>query len=105
MLDLKSYFAEFRAAPALMDTSDCRTAISDCTCAVCMETRPKTERKIVALFDDYNSLSPEEDDELSPHHYLLCQFEVPAFVFKKRKWGKKPQLYFFRGYARRFGDH
>ena len=74
-----------------LDDIGCRTFFTDCTCPVCEQRRVTGERKVLALFEDYNGLSPTETDELEVHQYLLCPFEMPAFVFKTRAWGKEHQ--------------
>ena len=85
MVDMESYDGP---RPMLMVNSDCRTFISDCSCHICHGRRANGNRKLVALFEDYNGLSPEEWDELKDHQYLLCPVEIAAFVFKTREWGK-----------------
>ncbi|KAK3683413.1 P-loop containing nucleoside triphosphate hydrolase protein [Podospora appendiculata] len=91
MLDLQTYYAEdvsgYRT-PDLMDTTDCRTFVSDCPCSVCRDDAAKRDRMVVALFEDYNSIDPtaEPREELTNHQFFLCQFEIAAFVFKTRKW-------------------
>ncbi|KAI1750558.1 P-loop containing nucleoside triphosphate hydrolase protein [Xylaria castorea] len=92
MADMKSYYAHTSTKLNLMDTSDCRNWISDCKCEVCKSkmTNKKDSSKIVSLFEDYNYIAIESTTTLTPHQYFLCHFEMPAFVFKTRTWGKFP---------------
>lgn len=94
MVDQKSWHADGFPPPRLLDNSDCRPTAADGTCAFC-KTRKKTsdgesKHGIQPLFDGYNQISPEdeEEDELYSHVYLLCPVEMRAFVFKTRRWGK-----------------
>ncbi|KAI0190854.1 P-loop containing nucleoside triphosphate hydrolase protein [Astrocystis sublimbata] len=89
MVDMKLYHANITASPLLMDTSDCRKWTSDCTCKVCKSKVANNQgcKMVAPLFDDYNNITIEDEHfTLTPHQYFLCQFEIPAFVFKTRKW-------------------
>lgn len=103
MVDLDGYFEEQEAVPryerisdkeeirkTLMTNEDCRPSSADGACAFCKDQkRQDHEGKtgLVALFDDYNFIVPEDHDELSSHKYLLCPADIKAFVFKTRVWG------------------
>ncbi|KAK4227773.1 ATPase [Podospora fimiseda] len=99
MVDMEGYFMnrEGYNPPNLVGSSDCRPALADGTCAYCKghaRTRVnsesgggvKTNSGIVALYQNYNDITLEDFDELTPHQYLLCPIDIQAFVFKTRKW-------------------
>ncbi|KAI0551808.1 P-loop containing nucleoside triphosphate hydrolase protein [Xylaria curta] len=88
MLDMKSYYAHTGRTMRLMNTDDCRNWTSDCKCEVCKRrmTNEKDSSKMVSLFEDYNGITIETWNTLTPHQYFLCYFEMPAFVFKTRTW-------------------
>ena len=86
MTDLVSYFTQNQySKPELLDMSDLRNWISDCTCAVC-GSRPKNS--VSSLFEEYNQMTVEDMGELTPHMYLLCPIEIEAYVFRTRTWGE-----------------
>jgi hypothetical protein len=87
MVDLEGFYAGAGSLqrPDLLDNDDCRKWLSDCQCAVC-RTRKKEPSE--PLFIDYNAITPIFWDELTPHQYLLCPFDIPAFVFRTRTWEK-----------------
>ena len=91
MVDMQSYLEDpNHICPNLMDTADCRNWTSDCKCKVCRK-RVEDEKdgvEMFFLFEDYNHLAPESTYELTTHQYFLCNFEMPAFVFKTRTWGE-----------------
>ncbi|KAI1744781.1 P-loop containing nucleoside triphosphate hydrolase protein [Xylaria scruposa] len=88
MADMKSYYAHTSNKMRLMDTGDCRNWSSDCKCGACIRkmTNEKDSSKTVSLFEDYNCITIERTENLTPHQYFLCHFEIPAFVFKTRTW-------------------
>lgn len=71
-----------------MLNTDFRNFISDCVCRVCRERRGTGDKKVLALFEDYCDMSPTERNQLSNHQYFLCPYQIPAFIFKTREWGK-----------------
>lgn len=103
MVDLDSFFEEQEATPryerildmedirrTLMNNEDCRSSSDDGACVFCKDQKRQNQQGktgLVALFDDYNFIVPEDHDELSSHKYLLCPAEIKAFVFKTRVWG------------------
>jgi hypothetical protein len=90
MADLVSYYSnDEKAMPSLMATSDCRDWSSDCTCSVCKQRKTDAPKKLKSLFEDYNIITLTHTKALTPHQYLLCPIEMPAFVFRTRTWGKK----------------
>ncbi|KAJ3576726.1 hypothetical protein NPX13_g3611 [Xylaria arbuscula] len=88
MVDMQSYFLAEGTRPEQLDTTDSRNWTSDCKCEVCRKKIENEENRVemVSLFEDYNKIVPDEDDTLTDHQYLLCDFEIPAFVFKTRTW-------------------
>ncbi|KAI1362157.1 P-loop containing nucleoside triphosphate hydrolase protein [Xylaria arbuscula] len=88
MVDMQSYFLAGGTGPKLLDTTDSRNWMSDCKCEVCKKKIENEENRVgmVSLFEDYNNIVPDEDNTLTDHQYLLCDFEIPAFVFKTRTW-------------------
>ena len=91
MVDLKGYFEETSPYISLMTKDDCRPSDADGTCAFCKDRKRKDHegsKGLVALFEDYNLIAPEDLEELSNHKYLLCPADIKAFVFKTRVWGK-----------------
>ncbi|KAF9891838.1 hypothetical protein FE257_003323 [Aspergillus nanangensis] len=96
MADLVSYYTHtLSPKPILMDISDCRNWSSDCECSICKGKRAGQQRNLESRFEDYNLLTLESNDkdlkleadcELTPHQYLLCPAEIPAYVFKTRTW-------------------
>ncbi|KAI1383576.1 P-loop containing nucleoside triphosphate hydrolase protein [Hypoxylon trugodes] len=87
MADLKSYYEEGNAPPTLMNTKDCRNWTSDCKCSVCKSRNAQeTTKQVVSLFEDYNWITVETTEKLTPHQYILCHYEIMAFVFKTRTW-------------------
>ncbi|KAI3321961.1 P-loop containing nucleoside triphosphate hydrolase protein [Xylariaceae sp. AK1471] len=90
MADIEAFYAGGGLKPTLMDSKDCRHWIPDCNCRVCRikGTKGQPEKTIVSLFEDYNDITMELVDELTPHQYFMCSFETRAFVFKTRMWEK-----------------
>lgn len=85
MVDMESSDSE---KACLKPNTDCRDFISDCVCRVCRKRHEIGDKKMLALFEDYCYISPTELDQLSNHQYLLCPYQIPAFIFKTREWGK-----------------
>jgi hypothetical protein len=92
MVDLEGYYEGplSTARPDQMKDDDCRNWLSDCQCAVC---RSRKKAAGEPLFMSYNNITPVQWDELTPHQYLLCPFEIPAFVFRTRTWGKRAKFF------------
>lgn len=100
MVDLKGYFQDMNviqdgkshaSRPDLMCTDDCRPSFVDGTCAFCQDRKSagrKGTQGVIALFEDYNFIVPEDDWEPENHIYLLCPVGIKAFAFKTRMWGK-----------------
>ncbi|KAI5926623.1 P-loop containing nucleoside triphosphate hydrolase protein [Camillea tinctor] len=86
MADLKSYYTNEGSGPRLLGRADCRNWTSDCRCAVCKRKNTGSEKKVVALYEDYNMIAIETTDTLTRHQYFLCHFEMMAFVFRTRTW-------------------
>ena len=96
MADLVSYYTEnVDEKPTHIGRSDIRNWVSDCTCLVCKEKEPATK---VALFNLYDTITLESRRTLTPHEYLLCPAEIPAYVFRTRTWGKKQLTMRFKCY-------
>lgn len=92
MTDPKSHYAHSQP-PHLMDDTDCRNWVTDCVCATCRERKAdSSEKQITSLFGDYNYIDVEDEGELTAHQYLVCNFEMHAYVFSTRKWGKQPRF-------------
>lgn len=85
MVDMESYE---RKKEILFESDNCRNFISDCICRVCRKRRETAGKKVLALFEDYNDISPMERSDLTDHQYLICPSRIPAFIFKTRQWGK-----------------
>ncbi|EFY96203.2 ATPase (AAA) domain protein [Metarhizium robertsii] len=86
MTDPKSHYTHSQP-PRLMDDTDCRNWVTDCVCATCRERKAdSSEKQITSLFGDYNYIDVEDEDELTAHQYLVCNFEMHAYVFSTRKW-------------------
>ncbi|KAK0753083.1 hypothetical protein B0T18DRAFT_6384 [Schizothecium vesticola] len=96
MVDLNSYFEESEASigyrslldkddvrKTWMTKEDCRSSPADGACAFCTEDQKRQDHEgklgLVALFDDYNLIVPENHDELGSHMYLLCPADIKAF--------------------------
>jgi hypothetical protein len=91
MVDSNKYYTEFPSdKPILMDVSDCRKWISDCTCTVCKEHKGREAKKLQSPFESYNHITLERWHDLKLHQYLLCPKDIRAFVFRTRNWGKTP---------------
>lgn len=89
MTDMQQFYNEKRfLKPKFRDTSDIRRWITDCTCTVCKQRSVNLETETESIFGDYTILTPKDNPNLSDHEYLLCPFEISAFVFKTRSWGK-----------------
>ncbi|OTB06589.1 hypothetical protein M426DRAFT_318656 [Hypoxylon sp. CI-4A] len=86
MTDLKSYYESQGAKPSLLETTDCRNWTSDCKCSVCKNKNANKDKKMVSLFEDYNYIAIETQDELTTHQYFLCHYEMMSFVFRTRTW-------------------
>ncbi|KAI1659699.1 P-loop containing nucleoside triphosphate hydrolase protein [Daldinia decipiens] len=86
MVDLKSYYERYQGEVKLMDNNDCRNWNSDCKCPSCKNKNTDKEKKILALFDDYNMIGIETTETLTSHQYFLCSYEIKAFVFRTRSW-------------------
>ena len=91
MVDLEDYHGGSTWKPDLIDDNDCRNWVSDCQCFVCKDRRKVAKEGRYHLFADYGFITPIQRDELTRHQYLLCPFEIPAFVFRTRNWGKQDQ--------------
>ena len=89
MTDLTGYYTEETIdQPYLMTEPDGRNWTSDCSCSHCKDSKNGNEKKVEAMFEQYNNITLEHWDELTFHQYLLCPVEIKAFVFATRKWGK-----------------
>jgi hypothetical protein len=89
MTDMQQYYAaDFPSKPLFLDGSDLRRWATDCICAVCKQRSINLETGARSVFEDYTLITRIGSPELSEHEYLLCPFEVPAFVFKTRTWGE-----------------
>lgn len=89
MTDVQQYYAAFfPSKPAFLDTSDLRRWTTDCTCAICKQRSINLETGARSIFEDYTLITRVGSQKLTDHEYLLCPFEVPAFVFKTRTWGE-----------------
>lgn len=89
MTDMQQYYTDnSREKPSFLDGSDLRKWISDCTCGVCRKTSVKLETGTQSLVEQYRMTTRVSNPRLTDHHYLLCPFEIPAFVFKTRTWGE-----------------
>ncbi|KAH6995840.1 hypothetical protein BKA56DRAFT_539060 [Ilyonectria sp. MPI-CAGE-AT-0026] len=88
MADLKSYFSTSRREkPTLMDASDLRNWITNCSCSVCTKRKDTKSTQIVPMFDGYNYIPiSTRGSSLSKHHYLICQQHIKAFIFGSRRW-------------------
>lgn len=98
MSDLKTFYASATSPPDLMDDRDLRNWVSDCSCASCtrsISTAHNREKK-ASRFHDYNYITIEAWDELTPHQYLLCPTTLKVFVFRTRSWGKSSPNHDFR---------
>ncbi|KAL4894971.1 hypothetical protein BDV59DRAFT_174221 [Aspergillus ambiguus] len=85
--DIASFYAQFPdSKPRLMDSSDDRKWSTDCECSVCKQRAQETQRKVKGRFEDYNDIALQSTKTLTPHGYLLCPTEIPAYVFKTRTW-------------------
>lgn len=88
MSDLESFYKENSGfIPAVMDTDDLRNWTTDCVCTVCKKRKVGSGEAVTSRFDDYNGI-PLDCGELTAHQYLLCPFEIKAFVFATRTWRK-----------------
>jgi len=101
MVDMEGYFEDPSVVerPLFLDNTDCRNWLSDCRCAVC-KARGKEDRDTQPLFDEYNSISPSDYDDLTPHQYLLCPSQIPAFVFRTRTWGETSEPHLLHMFLR-----
>lgn len=91
MVDIKSYYNDSDnrlKRPTLLSLADCRTWVTDCTCAHCRQSRGDSTKNVKPMFGNYNGITTESWDDLTPHQYFLCEKRVPAFAFKTREWGK-----------------
>lgn len=90
MTDMQQYHSEPQSSrPVFLDNSDLRSWTTDCTCVVCKQRSINLDTEAESMFENFNGLTtPVNDPQLSDHEYLLCPFEMPAFVFKTRKWGE-----------------
>ncbi|KAM7202928.1 hypothetical protein V8F20_004175 [Naviculisporaceae sp. PSN 640] len=90
MVDQKTWHADGNPPLRLLDSSDCRPTAADGTCAFCRSRKKNSDGEsklgVQPLFEDYNKLVPEDEDDLYSHIYLLCPVEMKAFVFKTRNW-------------------
>ncbi|KAL2281949.1 hypothetical protein FJTKL_11220 [Diaporthe vaccinii] len=87
MTDMQQYYiANTSAKPDFLDGSDLRRWTSDCTCAVCKKRSINLEISTQSIFEKYCKKTRLKYPELTDHQYLLCPFEIPAFVFKTRTW-------------------
>ncbi|KAG6362329.1 hypothetical protein INS49_010559 [Diaporthe citri] len=87
MTDMQQYYtANSRLKPDFLDGSDLRRWISDCICAVCRMKSINLETSAQSIFEKYCKKTRLTSPKLTDHQYLLCPFEIPAFVFKTRTW-------------------
>lgn len=90
MTDMQQYYKAGTAPkPDFLDNSDIRRWRKDCTYAACKRrTMNLQEARTEFMFEGYYHITHIIAPELGTHQYLLCPFEIPAFVFKTRSWGK-----------------
>lgn len=89
MTDMQQYYADNHTSkPQFTDVSDLRRWTTDCTCAVCKVRSVDLVAAARSNFEDYQTATRVDNPELTDHKYLLCPFEIPAFVFKTRSWGE-----------------
>lgn len=89
MTDAQQYYAENQdSRREHLEGSDLRRWTNDCVCSVCKQRSIKLETGTQSMFESYSKITRLRTSQLSDHKYLLCPFEVPAFVFKTRSWGK-----------------
>lgn len=101
MADLKKYLTLYSDRSPVVGTAlDSRRWTTDCVCPVCLKRRNDSKSEIVEPFSDYDFTTLEHTDELTPHEYLLCPFEIPVFVFKTRSWGEPIKLRIWWGQYR-----
>ncbi|KAI1877844.1 uncharacterized protein JN550_000026 [Neoarthrinium moseri] len=85
MIDLAAQYMERGYdRPVLMGDDDCRNWATDCVCSFCRQYKPTARGKPASAFSKYNYITLEE--QLTSHQYLLCQYEVMAFIFATRHW-------------------
>lgn len=87
MTDMQEYYANISTKPNFLDDSDLRKWVSDCICDVCRKSI-KLETEMDFILAEYCKTTRIVSPELSDHRYLLCPYEIPAFVFKTRTWGE-----------------
>ncbi|KAK7413764.1 hypothetical protein QQX98_007331 [Neonectria punicea] len=69
-----------------MDMSDIRNWTTHCSCHVCKDRQVSEGEQMTSLFEDYNFIARNEEWELTPHQYLLCQQRMKTFIFGTRRW-------------------
>ncbi|KUI53387.1 Protein MSP1 [Cytospora mali] len=87
MTDMESYYAKYPPSrPSLLEDTDFRRWVSDCSCSVCKQRALHGGGNVASIFEDYTNKTHEEWEDLTRHMYLLCPGHIPAYVFKLRKW-------------------
>ncbi|KAI1854569.1 hypothetical protein JX265_007560 [Neoarthrinium moseri] len=85
MTDLKAYYIEHaHHKPNLMDAGDCRDWTTDCMCSSCRQYKTVAREEQKSPFSSYNKITLKR--KLTAHQYLLCQYEIEAFIFATRDW-------------------
>jgi len=92
MVDLEGFYEQsvYSEKPKLLKSDDCRKWGSDCQCIACRDRRKNVEEGS-SFFIRYHDITPLQWEEgLTDHQYLLCPYEIRAFAFRTRSWGKYP---------------
>ncbi|KAL8827476.1 MAG: hypothetical protein Q9170_007000 [Blastenia crenularia] len=61
-------------------------AVRQCLCTVCLKYNTNVDMRKTSKFSEYDDISYDKVEELTPHQYLLCSDSVFAYVLKARRW-------------------